>query len=166
MAFHDLKNVQKITVQKRSNEIVNRLNRTKTELYPDLAAEREAYNREACTMPQLSNLTMPGLLIELTSALVQLSYCMADDQLQIQPVGSCDRVEKHANQSSRISQVRQGRKAETQARKKAEKAAHDEAKREAELRSYKHIMQDDVMMSRSAVAEKYSTPQDYEEDFM
>ena len=29
----------------KSNEVVNRLNRTKKELYPDLAAEREAYDR-------------------------------------------------------------------------------------------------------------------------
>ena len=32
-------------MEKRINDIVNRLNKTKQELYPDLAAERENYDR-------------------------------------------------------------------------------------------------------------------------
>lgn len=41
VAYHDEKAVKKIRVEKRRNEIVNRLNRTKTEEYPDLRQERE-----------------------------------------------------------------------------------------------------------------------------
>lgn len=44
VSFHNQKMVKKISVTK-TNEIVNRLNRSKKELYPDLAQEREAYDR-------------------------------------------------------------------------------------------------------------------------
>jgi hypothetical protein len=47
VGFHDSKAVKKITVAKRINEIVNRLNHTKREeANPDLAGEREAYDKE------------------------------------------------------------------------------------------------------------------------
>lgn len=46
VGYHDLKLVRRIKVEKRQNEIVNRLNKTKREEYPDLAAEREAYDSE------------------------------------------------------------------------------------------------------------------------
>ena len=42
VSFKDNKQVCKTGVPKRINEIVNRLNRTKREEYPDLAAQREA----------------------------------------------------------------------------------------------------------------------------
>lgn len=44
VSFHNSKMVRTIRVEKRINEIVNRLNRTKMERTPDLKAEREAYN--------------------------------------------------------------------------------------------------------------------------
>jgi hypothetical protein len=46
VGFRDMKLVQKTKVEKRINAIVNRLNSTKREEYPDLAAEREAYEKE------------------------------------------------------------------------------------------------------------------------
>lgn len=46
MSFHSAKLVKKIKVPTKINDIVNRLNRTKQELYPDLAAEKDAYDRE------------------------------------------------------------------------------------------------------------------------
>jgi len=46
VGFHDEKAVKKIKVEKRSNEIINRLNKTKKELYPDLELEKEAWDRE------------------------------------------------------------------------------------------------------------------------
>ncbi len=46
MTFHSLKLVKKIKVPTRVNDIVNRLNRTKKELNPDLSAEKDAYDRE------------------------------------------------------------------------------------------------------------------------
>lgn len=44
VGFHNSKMVRTIRVEKRINEVVNRLNRTKVEKTPDLKAEREAYN--------------------------------------------------------------------------------------------------------------------------
>lgn len=46
VGFHNEKAVKKTKVERRVNEIVNRLERTKKELYPDLEAEKEAWNRE------------------------------------------------------------------------------------------------------------------------
>ncbi|KAL8137088.1 hypothetical protein V2J09_003089, partial [Rumex salicifolius] len=43
VGFHNSKMVRTVRVEKRINEIVNRLNRTKVERNPDLKAEREAY---------------------------------------------------------------------------------------------------------------------------
>ena len=45
VGFFDDKLVRKVRVEKRKNEIVNRLNKTKVELFPDLAEEKEAYDR-------------------------------------------------------------------------------------------------------------------------
>eukprot|EP00192_Tetraselmis_astigmatica_P019967 CAMPEP_0117658356 /NCGR_PEP_ID=MMETSP0804-20121206/5822_1 /TAXON_ID=1074897 /ORGANISM="Tetraselmis astigmatica, Strain CCMP880" /LENGTH=189 /DNA_ID=CAMNT_0005464875 /DNA_START=149 /DNA_END=715 /DNA_ORIENTATION=- len=44
VGFHDRKMVKKCFVEKRSNEIVNRLNKTKREEYPDLKEQRTAYD--------------------------------------------------------------------------------------------------------------------------
>ncbi|WAR22938.1 CCD25-like protein [Mya arenaria] len=41
VGFHKSKDVRKVRVEKRINEIVNRLNKTKEEKFPDLRAERE-----------------------------------------------------------------------------------------------------------------------------
>lgn len=47
VGFHDNKAVFKVTVAKKNNEIINRLEKTKKELYPDLEAEQEAYMSHA-----------------------------------------------------------------------------------------------------------------------
>lgn len=44
VGFHNSKMVRTIRVEKRVNDIVNRLNKTKVERTPDLRAEREAVN--------------------------------------------------------------------------------------------------------------------------
>eukprot|EP00899_Mesostigma_viride_P007061 jgi/Mesvir1/16356/Mv18104-RA.1 len=44
VGFHNNKLVKTVRVEKRINEIVNRLNKTKEERMPDLKAEREAFN--------------------------------------------------------------------------------------------------------------------------
>ncbi|XP_013621276.1 coiled-coil domain-containing protein 25-like isoform X2 [Brassica napus] len=44
VGFHNSKMVRTIRVEKRVNEIVNRLNKTKVERTPDFRAEREAVN--------------------------------------------------------------------------------------------------------------------------
>lgn len=42
VSFHNPKQVRKMRVEKRINEVVNRLNKTKIETHPDFQAEREA----------------------------------------------------------------------------------------------------------------------------
>ncbi|XP_053604760.1 coiled-coil domain-containing protein 25 [Plodia interpunctella] len=46
VAFHKDKDVRKVRVAKRNNEIVNRLNKTKKEAFPDFRLERESRDRE------------------------------------------------------------------------------------------------------------------------
>lgn len=46
VGFRDQKQVQKISAVKRVNDVVNRLNRSKREAFPDLAAERDMYEKE------------------------------------------------------------------------------------------------------------------------
>jgi len=41
VGFHDGKEVLKFKVEKKKNETINRLNKTKTEEFPDLQAQRE-----------------------------------------------------------------------------------------------------------------------------
>lgn len=45
VGFHSPKVVRRTRVEKRDNAIVNRLNKTKSEAFPDLAAEKEAHLR-------------------------------------------------------------------------------------------------------------------------
>ena len=45
VGYHDRAQVRRCKVEKRKNEIVNRLNKTKTEAFPDLALERDAYDK-------------------------------------------------------------------------------------------------------------------------
>lgn len=45
VAFHKDKEVRKVRVAKRSNDIVNRLNKTKREAFPNLRQERESRDR-------------------------------------------------------------------------------------------------------------------------
>ncbi|NXP70458.1 CCD25 protein, partial [Ramphastos sulfuratus] len=46
IGFHRQKDVKMLTVEKKVNEILNRLEKTKVEHFPDLAAEKEARDRE------------------------------------------------------------------------------------------------------------------------
>lgn len=46
VGIHKEKEVRKIRVAKKSNEILNRLNKTKEEAHPDFRAEREKRDRE------------------------------------------------------------------------------------------------------------------------
>lgn len=47
VGFHNQKLVKRVYVEKRENVIVNRLNKTKVEKFPDLKAEKEEMEREA-----------------------------------------------------------------------------------------------------------------------
>ena len=46
VGFRDQKQVRKIPAVKRVNDVVNRLNRSKREAFPDLAVERNMYEKE------------------------------------------------------------------------------------------------------------------------
>ncbi|XP_077724869.1 coiled-coil domain-containing protein 25 isoform X6 [Canis aureus] len=46
IGFHRQKDVKIVTVEKKVNEILNRLEKTKMERFPDLAAEKECRDRE------------------------------------------------------------------------------------------------------------------------
>jgi hypothetical protein len=46
IGFHRQKDVKIVTVEKNVNEILNRLQKTKSERFPDLAAEKESRDRE------------------------------------------------------------------------------------------------------------------------
>uniref|UniRef100_A0A8C9RV56 Coiled-coil domain-containing protein 25 n=1 Tax=Scleropages formosus TaxID=113540 RepID=A0A8C9RV56_SCLFO len=46
IGFHRQKDVKVVAVEKKINEIVNRLEKTKEERFPDLAAEKESRDRE------------------------------------------------------------------------------------------------------------------------
>lgn len=46
IGFHRQKQVRKVHIEKRINEIINRLNKTKLEKSPDLAAEKAEFEKE------------------------------------------------------------------------------------------------------------------------
>jgi hypothetical protein len=46
VGFHRHKDVRKVRVEKRTNEIINRLNKTQVEKFPDLAKEKADWERE------------------------------------------------------------------------------------------------------------------------
>jgi hypothetical protein len=46
VGFHRQKDVRKVHVEKRTNEIINRLNKTRVERFPDLAKEKLDWEKE------------------------------------------------------------------------------------------------------------------------
>lgn len=108
VGFHDQKLVRRSKVERKANDVVNRLERTRQERAPDLKAEREAYEAQ-------------------------------------------QRARKRAE--------------ERQARTEL-KVAKDEQRRQEDLKSYKHIMVEDNMVSNLELRDKYASVQDYEDDFM
>lgn len=64
VGFHSSKLVTKVRVEKRINEVINRLNRTKQELYPNLEAERETYDR-GIRMARKSELQVNALVLSI-----------------------------------------------------------------------------------------------------
>lgn len=46
VSFHNPRKVKRVLVETRLNPVVNRLNKTKVEKHPDLAAEKEAMEKE------------------------------------------------------------------------------------------------------------------------
>ncbi|EFJ52841.1 hypothetical protein VOLCADRAFT_101600 [Volvox carteri f. nagariensis] len=108
VGFYDQSLVFKVKVERKNNEIINRLEKTRQERYPDLAAEKEVY----------------------------------------------------------MSQVRQARRAGERAARAVEKAAREERKKQEDLKSYKHIMKDEFMVSNKDLKDKYTSVEELEDDFM
>mmetsp|Transcript_40267 Transcript_40267/g.89421 ORF Transcript_40267/g.89421 Transcript_40267/m.89421 type:complete len:219 (+) Transcript_40267:83-739(+) len=108
VSFHDPRNVKKVRVERKQNEIINRLEKTRVEKYPDLKAEKETYE----------------------------------------------------------SLKRNARKAEDRVKRAEEKAAKEEAKRQEDLRTYKHLMKEENMVSNQELKSKYKNVEDMEDDFM
>ena len=46
IGFHRQKQVRKVHIEKRVNEIINRINKTKLEKFPDLAAKKAEFEKE------------------------------------------------------------------------------------------------------------------------
>lgn len=73
VGFKDPRKVRKILVETRINTIVNRLNKTKEEKFPDLAAEKEEREREVrnkekkAVLERVSELPQPELLLGWTT---------------------------------------------------------------------------------------------------
>jgi hypothetical protein len=61
VSFHDQRKVKRILVAQRENPIVNRLNKTKVEKQPDLAAEKEARLKELRKRDQTAQLARVGI---------------------------------------------------------------------------------------------------------
>ncbi|GBG00416.1 hypothetical protein Rsub_13178 [Raphidocelis subcapitata] len=108
VGYHDPRRVRKTKVERKVNDIINRLEKTREERSPDLKAEKEAFEAQ-------------------------------------------QRARKRAE--------------ERNARQEA-KNAKDEQRRQEDLKSYKHIMREDNMVSNAELREKYASAQDYEDDFM
>jgi len=107
VGFHSLADVRHVNCSK-TNEIVNRLNRTKKEVTVDLQAQREEYD----------------------------------------------------------AKIRAQKKAAVVQQKKEDKIKKDEQKRQAEMKSYSTLMQEENMISSKKLSEKYTNVDDYEDDFM
>lgn len=108
VAFRDETLVRRVKVKKRNNEIVNRLNKTREERFPDLKAEKEAFEAE---------------------------------------------VRREKKEAYRVAEQR---------RLEDERARREEA----ELRDYKHIMNEESMKSNKELSKKYASYEEAEDDFM
>jgi len=100
--------VRRVKVKKRNNEIVNRLNKTREERFPDLKAEKEAFEAE---------------------------------------------VRREKKEAYRVAE---------QQRLEEERARREEA----ELRDYKHIMNEESMKTNKELSKKYASYEEAEDDFM
>ncbi|KAI8463207.1 MAG: DUF814-domain-containing protein [Monoraphidium minutum] len=72
------------------------------------------------------------------------------------------RAEKEAYEAH----LRSRKRVEERAARQEAKTAKDEQRRQEDLKSYKNIMKVENMVSNAELREKYSTVQDYEDDFM
>eukprot|EP00887_Chlorella_sp_A99_P006637 scaffold3.g6637.t1 len=147
VGFHNQKAVKKTTVARRINEIVNRLNKTQSEKYPDLAAEKEAWLREQRGKQKAETQARrcgagPRALVPGRAGTGLLASAAAPCGRRGNPAGQ-------PGGAIRPSALR------SQARTKQEQAAKEEQRRQQELMSYKHEM-----------AAKYKTADEYEDDFM
>ncbi len=162
VGFREDKAVTHCHVAKKCADTVKRLEKTRQERFPNLAAEREEYDRQARAAGGL----LRGLLRGRACAHAAPLRCCA-------------------------AQVRAERKAEERSRRKEELEVARERERAAEERSYDRIMgvclapakctpvpplrcaspappppQEEKMVSNREAAERYASVEEAEEDFM
>jgi hypothetical protein len=159
VGFHSEKAVVKIKVEKKDNDILNRLERTRQERYPDLAAEREVGAPAAgaaggrggrvqgrgarwrAGWPAAWWLSGAGCLVRAECLLAVQSPPPPSSALPFdchRPPLPCSHPP--ACPQSYDKHLREQRKAEERRQRAEQKAAKEESKRQQELRSYKGLM--------------------------
>ncbi|KAG6391266.1 hypothetical protein SASPL_149019 [Salvia splendens] len=138
VGFYNSKMVRTVRVEKRINEIINRLNRTKVERTPDLKAEREAVNAaERAERKQ-----------QLREKVTDFTSCINFPYGNVQcSVFLCSLIVVGIT-------------------KRQEELERLEKDRQAELRSYKNLMVAEKMTSNKDIASTNKSLQELEEDFM
>jgi hypothetical protein len=142
VGFKQDKLVTRVFVDGKKKDILGRLNRTKREECPDLQAQRQDYDREvAGEKRQQRKVHLSAINVEQWWSLTACAciHCIASQQSQ---------CEMHMQ-----DQV---------AREQAERELQ---RQQAEARSYKTVQQH-TMETNKDIAAKYSTAEEYEDDFM
>ena len=168
VGFHDQKAVKKVSVLKRVNDVVNRLNKTRREEYPDLAAEREAWDRE-----QRSRGKAEAQVGRREAAPLGAGWDRrGQEAVHCRGLAVCARLvwvgpdARRSRASLLTAAPPAGCPLPLQAQRLVDKEARDEGKRAADMRSYKGVMDEEHMTSAAEMRERYATVEDYEDDFL
>ncbi|KAA3458005.1 pentatricopeptide repeat-containing protein [Gossypium australe] len=153
VGFHNSKMVRTVRVEKRINEIVNRLNKTKVERKPDLKAEKEAvYAAEKAERKQQLREKVSSVLFDwffpYLVGYINLWF------IWISLTGSIMKI------IVILLDFAHGEK------KRREEMQRLEKERQAEIRSYKGLMVSEKMTSNKQIAATSKSFQEVEEDFM
>ncbi|KAJ6957325.1 coiled-coil domain-containing protein 25-like [Populus alba x Populus x berolinensis] len=152
VGFHNSKMVRTVRVEKRLNEVVNRLNKTKVERKPDLKAEREAVN--AAERAEKKLLLRDKLTLLLSLHKVQSLLGSSSGFLLVAVV-------YHLKLCSQGLHLNSGF-----CNKRREEMERLEKERQTEIRSYKGLMVAEKMTSNKQIASENKSLQELEDDFM
>nr|GMD42674.1 coiled-coil domain-containing protein 25 [Ipomoea batatas] len=153
VSFHNPKMVRTVRVEKRINEIVNRLNRTKVERKPDLKAEREAVSaaekaeRKQQLREKVSSSVLSGRPLPITNMnLLGYYRFMRIASWIIHSISTSESLRRRIKRREEMERL--------------------EKERQTELRSYKNLMVAEKMTSNKNIASTGKSLQELEEDFM
>uniref|UniRef100_J3KUI7 NFACT RNA-binding domain-containing protein n=1 Tax=Oryza brachyantha TaxID=4533 RepID=J3KUI7_ORYBR len=156
VGFHNSKLVRTIKVEKRINEIVNRLNKTKVERKPDLKdisflnfivfEEARKYQGPICKKT-VENNRVADLLPPPLETFKLKSFATAEREA----VSAAEKAE---------------RKVQLRDKKRREEMERLEKEKQAEIRSYKNLMVQEKMTSNKQVASGSKSLEELEDDFM